>query len=59
MKKCVTLNELIRQLEVMKNLGFGEAEMWFMGQEYDEEITQGIWTDIEEEKDGRKVVWLG
>lgn len=57
MKKCVTLNELIKQLEVMKNLGYGEAEMWFMGQEYDEEITQGIWTN--DEDGDRKMVWLG
>lgn len=55
MKKCITLNELIKQLEIMKNLGFGEAEMWFMGQEYDEEIT---WVNIEE-KNGQKVIWLG
>ena len=58
MKKCVTLNELIKQLEVMKNLGYGEAEMWFMGQEDDEEISQGIWTDLVEEN-GNKIVWLG
>ena len=57
MKKCVTLNELIKQLEVMKNLGYGEAEMRFMGQDSDEEITQGIWTNIEE--NGKKIVWLG
>ena len=57
MKKCVTLNELIKQLEVMKNLGYGEAEMWFMGQDSDEEITQGIW--MNDEDGGRKMVWLG
>lgn len=57
MKNCVTLNELIKQLEIMKNLGYGEAEMWFMKQDGDEEITQGIWTNIEE--DGKKIVWLG
>lgn len=57
MKNCVTLNELIKQLEIMKNLGYGEAEMWFMKQDGDEEITQGIWTNIEE--NGKKIVWLG
>jgi hypothetical protein len=57
MEKCVTLNELIKQLEIMKNLGYGEAEMWFMKQDGDEEITQGIWTNIEE--NGKKIVWLG
>jgi hypothetical protein len=57
MEKCVTLNELIKQLEIMKNLGYGEAEMWFMKQDGDEEITRGIWTNIEE--NGKKIVWLG
>lgn len=57
MKNCVTLNELIKQLEIMKNLGYGEAEMWFMKYDGDEEITQGIWTNIEE--NGKKIVWLG
>lgn len=57
MKKCITLNELIKQLEIMKNFGYGEAEMWFMGQDSDEEITQGIWTN--DEDGGRKMVWLG
>ena len=57
MEKCVTVNELIKQLEIMKNLEYGEAEVWFMGQDSDEEITQGIWTNIEE--NGKKIVWLG
>ena len=56
MEKCVTVDKLIKQLEILKNLGYGEAEVWFMGQNSDEEITQGIWTNIEE--DGKKIVWL-
>lgn len=30
MKKCITVNELLRQLTIMKELGFGDAKVLYM-----------------------------
>lgn len=58
MEKCITVDKLIKQLEILKNLGYGEAEVWFRGWDTDYEITSGIW-DNSEDENGNKTIWLG
>ena len=42
--KNITVNELIRQLAVLKELGYGEATVWFRDENsMDYRFEEGVW----------------
>lgn len=42
-KKCITVNELLRQLQVMKELGFGESKVIYMDEtSFTYEMEEGV-----------------
>lgn len=42
-KKCITVNELLRQLQVMKELGFGESKVIYMNEtSFTYEVEEGV-----------------
>jgi hypothetical protein len=42
--KNITVNELIRQLSVLKDLGYGEATVWFRDENsMDYRFEEGVW----------------